>query len=165
MTDEPLDDVDRAILFELQQDARNNTNAEIAERVGVSASTVGKRISRLEEEGIIRGYLPEIDYGQAGFPLQVLFVCTTPITDREPLIKEALEVETVINAREMMTGQGNVHILVVGRANDDITHAAHEIDEIGFTVNDEILMRAEYTRPSVVFGLSDDGPAFGRRER
>lgn len=155
MTDSGLDAIDQAILFELQQNARNNTNAQIAESIGVSASTVGKRVSRLEDKGVIKGYHPELDYDQAGFPLQVLFICTTPITDREPHIKEALNLPMVVNIREMMTGEGNVHILVVGKANDDITRAAQQIDDIGFTVTDEILMRSEYTRPSVIFGDVD----------
>ncbi len=155
MADPGLDAIDQEILFELQQNARNNTNAQIAESIGVSASTVGKRISRLEDQGVIKGYHPELDYDQAGFPLQVLFICTTPITDREPHIREALELPMVVNIREMMTGQGNVHILVVGKVNDDITRAAQQIDDIGFTVTDEILMRSEYTRPSVVFGDGD----------
>lgn len=156
MSDDSLDETDRAILFELQDDARNNTNAEIAERVGVSASTVGKRIARLEEEGVIKGYRPDIDYERAGLPLYVLFICTTPITDRERLIKESLEIETVVNVREMMTGEGNVHIQVVGRTNDDITRAAHLIDDLGFTVTDEILMRDEYARPSELFSKGFD---------
>jgi DNA-binding Lrp family transcriptional regulator len=151
MVDDPLDNVDRAILFELQRDARNNTNADIAERIDVSASTVGKRIAQLETEGVLRGYDPDIDYERAGFPLQVLFICTVSITEREALIQEALEIDTVVNVREMMTGEGNVHIQVVGRTNDDITRSAHRIDALGFTVTDEILMRDEYTRPSIMF--------------
>ena len=51
-----------------------------------------------------------------------------------------------------MTGRNNVHIQVVGSSNDDITHIAHALDNIGYTVNDEILMRTEYNQPSVQFG-------------
>lgn len=157
MADEPLDDLDRAILYELQRDARNNSNTEIADRIGVSPSTVGKRISRLEDEGVIKGYRPEIDYERAGFPLHVVFVCTTSITDRESLIEEALSVETVVNVQEMMTGERNVLIEVVARENDEVTQAARRIDDLGFTVSDEILKRAEYPQPSVVFAEDDQG--------
>lgn len=156
MDEAPLDDLDRAILYELQRDARNNTNTEIADRVDVSPSTVGKRITRLEEEGIIKGYRPEIDYEQAGFPLHVVFVCTTSITDRESLIEEALGVDTVVNVQEMMTGERNVLIEVVARTNADVTKAARRIDDLGFTVTDEILKRAEYPQPSVVFSKPEE---------
>lgn len=154
MPEASLDSVDRAILFELQLDARNHTNADIAERVGVSPSTVGKRIARLEEQGVVRGYRPEIDYERAGLPLHVLFVCTASIADRATLIGEVLEFESVVNVREIMTGQRNVHIQVVGRENDDITRVAHEINSLGFTVNDELLMRAEFNRPSDIFSAT-----------
>ena len=53
MTLEGLDDLDRAILGALQRDARHTSSGEIAERMDVSASTVRKRIQRLESEGII----------------------------------------------------------------------------------------------------------------
>lgn len=155
MDDETLDDLDRAILYELQRDARN-TNADIADEVGVSPSTVGKRISRLEEEGVIKGYRPEIDYERAGFPLHVVFICTTSITDREPLIEEVLHIDTVVNVQEMMTGERNVLIEVVARTNEEVTQAALRIDDLGFTVADEILKRAEYPQPSVVFARGED---------
>lgn len=146
-----LDEIDRAILHALQEDARNNTNAAISEHVSVSASTVGKRISRLEERGVIKAHRSEIDYEKAGFPLHVLFICTAKITEREALIEQALELEGVINTRELMTGQENVHIQVVGASNDDITYIAHALDDMGYTVTDEILMRAEHHKPSVHF--------------
>lgn len=151
MTDASLDEVDRAILRALQEDARHHTNAEISERVDVSASTVGKRIAALEEQGVIKGYRTEIDYEEAGYPLLVLFICTAPITDRERLIRESLDLDGVVNVRELMTGVNNAHILVTGTANDDITRIAHQIDELGFNVSDEILLRNEYNEPSVHF--------------
>ena len=56
-----------------------------------------------------------------------------------------------------MTGDENVHIQAVGTSNDDITRIAHALDTMGYTVADEILMRAEYTQPSVDFdGVSFD---------
>ena len=146
-----LDEIDRSILYALQEDARQNTNAAISERVSVSASTVGKRISRLEDEGIIEGYQPNINYEEAGFPIQVLFICTAKITERESLIQKVLEFDGVSNVRELMTGERNVHIQVIGSSNDDITRIARELDEIGLTINDEILMRDEYNQPSVHF--------------
>ena len=146
-----LDEIDRAILHALQEDARQNTNAAISERVSVSASTVGKRISRMEDEGVINGYHPTIDYEEAGFPIQVLFICTAAIAEREALIEDTLVLDGVINVRELMTGERNVHILVIGSSNDDITRIAYELDNMGYRVTDEILMRDEYNQPSVHF--------------
>lgn len=151
-----LDEIDRAILHALQEDARNNTNAAISERVSVSASTVGKRIARLEKRGIITAHRTEIEYEEAGFPLCVLFLCTAKIVDREALAERALELPGVVTVRELMTGRENVHIQAVGASNDDITRIAHALDEMGFTVADEILMRAERSRPLADFAEARD---------
>lgn len=146
-----LDEVDREILFMLQEDARNHSNADISKAVGVSASTVGKRIKELENNGIIQGYYPIIDYDQAEIPLRVLFICTTSITDRANHIEEALDLRGVVNVRELMTGERNVLIEVVGRANEDITRLATAIDDLGIRINEEILVKNEYPRPASVF--------------
>lgn len=153
MSEPVLDEVDRAILYELQADARHNTNAAISDRVGVSASTVGKRITQLEDRGIIDGYRAEINYEAAGFPLHVLFVCTAPIADRADLIEQTFGIEGVLNVRELMTGRENVHIRVIAPENDEITRIAETLDTLGYSVTDEILLREEYHMPSIHFDV------------
>jgi DNA-binding Lrp family transcriptional regulator len=56
MADDDIDEVDEAILYALQTDARDMSSGDIAERAGTSDSTVRKRIKRLEEDGVIKGY-------------------------------------------------------------------------------------------------------------
>lgn len=142
------DEVDRAILAVLQADARRNTNAEVSERVGVSPSTVGKRIRRMERAGLISGYRTEVDYEAVGFSLRVLFVCTAPIAEREALSRAALEVSGVVHVRELMAGQENVHVEAACVSTDDVTRVARELDELGCTVTDEILIRSNHFRPA-----------------
>jgi DNA-binding Lrp family transcriptional regulator len=50
-----LDAIDWKILRELQDDGRI-TNVELSRRVGISAPPCLRRVKRLEEAGIIRGY-------------------------------------------------------------------------------------------------------------
>ena len=50
-----LDAIDWKILRELQADGRM-TNVELSNRVGISAPPCLRRVKRLEEAGIIRGY-------------------------------------------------------------------------------------------------------------
>jgi DNA-binding Lrp family transcriptional regulator len=50
-----LDAIDWKILKELQADGRM-TNVELSRRVGISAPPCLRRVKRLEETGIIRGY-------------------------------------------------------------------------------------------------------------
>jgi len=50
-----LDDINRRILRELEQDGRI-TNADLAAKVGLSASACLRRVQELEREGVIAGY-------------------------------------------------------------------------------------------------------------
>ena len=50
-----LDRIDRRILSDLQSNGRM-TNVELAERAGISAPPCLRRVRRLEDLGIIRGY-------------------------------------------------------------------------------------------------------------
>lgn len=147
MSQYQLDEIDRVVLQALQEDARHNTNAAISDRVSVSASTVRKRIEGLEESGVVEGYLPEVDYEQAGYPLQVLFVCSASISERDRLVRDTLDVSGVVNVRELMTGKDNVHIRAVGSSNQDITRIARALDQLGYAVADEIMMRSDRNRP------------------
>ena len=63
-----LDDLDRSILEELNADARRS-HREIAHRLKVSPTTVSARVSRLEAQGTIRGYIPVLDDEQLGWDL------------------------------------------------------------------------------------------------
>ncbi|ETX13596.1 AsnC family transcriptional regulator [Roseivivax halodurans JCM 10272] len=65
-----LDEIDRKILAELQQDGRM-TNVELARRVGISAPPCLRRVRALEEQGFIRGYHAEVDPRELGFEVQV----------------------------------------------------------------------------------------------
>ena len=62
---EELDKFDIAILAELQADARL-TNAELAQRVGLSAAPCWRRVRALEGAGFIKGYHAEIDRHRIG---------------------------------------------------------------------------------------------------
>lgn len=143
-----VDEVDRRILRALDDDARNNTNAAISDRVGVSASTVGNRIAALEERGIVTGYRTELDYGALELPLRVLFVCTAPITDRARMVEGVIDLPSVVSVRELMTGESNVHVEVVAATDEAVSAIARRIDELGLSVTEEILVKREYRRPS-----------------
>ena len=62
---ETLDKFDLTILNELQQNGRL-TNAELAQRVGLSAAPCWRRVRALEEAGFILGYHAEINRHKIG---------------------------------------------------------------------------------------------------
>ena len=68
ITDGALDDTNRQIVGELQQDARL-TLAELGRRVGLSSPAVGERLQRLEQDGAITGYRADVDPRALGLTL------------------------------------------------------------------------------------------------
>jgi DNA-binding Lrp family transcriptional regulator len=65
-----LDAFDLRILTALQADARL-TNAELAERVTLSASQCSRRRLRLERDGVVRGYRADLDPATLGLGVVV----------------------------------------------------------------------------------------------
>lgn len=63
-----LDATDWKILRELQNDGRM-TNVELSRRVGISAPPCLRRVKRLEESGIIRGYRALLNAPALGYDL------------------------------------------------------------------------------------------------
>jgi DNA-binding Lrp family transcriptional regulator len=155
MSDEEIDDVDKAILYALQEDARNMSSSDIAERTGTSDSTVRKRIQRLESGNIIKGYSVNVNYQRSGYPLRMLLYCTASIPERGNLISEILEIDGVVSVQELVTGEENLLVTVVGESDSDITPVAQELLDMGLTVADEVLVRSHETTPFGKFDPED----------
>jgi DNA-binding Lrp family transcriptional regulator len=66
-----LDELDAAILREMQADARR-TNRDIAAAVGIPPTTALDRTRSLRQRGVIRGALLDIDLAEIGRPVQAL---------------------------------------------------------------------------------------------
>lgn len=66
-----LDEVDRAILQRLSEDARIPNNA-LADSVGIAASTCLGRVRALRERGVIRGFHADVDPSAIGRPIQAM---------------------------------------------------------------------------------------------
>ncbi len=63
-----FDDLDRALLRALQEDARRS-NVELARLVDLSATGLQKRLRRLEEAGVIVGYAARLDREALGYDM------------------------------------------------------------------------------------------------
>jgi Lrp/AsnC family transcriptional regulator, leucine-responsive regulatory protein len=63
-----LDDIDTAILVNLQQDSRI-PYADLASKVGLSVGAVHERVKKLERKGVIRRYRVDVDPEAIGLKL------------------------------------------------------------------------------------------------
>lgn len=66
-----LDELDVKILRSMNKNARKSFR-DIARELGISLSTVSHRVKRLEESGVIKGYVPALDAQRIGFDLVVI---------------------------------------------------------------------------------------------
>ena len=92
-----LDRIDRLILHELQLDAKIS-NQSLAGRVSLSESACLRRVRRLEESGMLRGYVGLVDQSMAGYPDNVFVQITlvsqqqSDLADFENAVREIPEV-------------------------------------------------------------------------
>lgn len=147
-----LDEVDKRILYHLVQDARNTSAPQIADEVNVSPATIRNRIHQLEDEGILEGYHAQIDYERVEGRLTNLFVCTVPVAERDRLAQQVLDVPGVVHVRELMTGQGNLHVKAVGEDMGDLSRISRKLTNLGLEIRDEHLLQREHHRPYHAFG-------------
>jgi DNA-binding Lrp family transcriptional regulator len=71
MPSERLDRTDRAIVAELQNDARVS-NKDLAARVGLAPSTCLERVRALRARGVLRGFHAEVDRDALGRSLEAI---------------------------------------------------------------------------------------------
>jgi DNA-binding Lrp family transcriptional regulator len=148
MAYEEIDELDKEILYILQKNPRRVTCKDIAAQINCSSSNkVQNRIQHLEAEGIIRGYRAIVDYQKSGYPLRMLFYCTASISKRDDFISDILAVNGVVSVQELVSGEQNLLVTVVGESDSEITIVAQELLDMGLTIADEVLMRAHERAP------------------
>ena len=112
---ETLDELDRQIIDALRDDARLSARA-IGRRLGVAAGTVGQRVSRLEQSGVIRGYTAIVEPASMGRPLG--FVVGLQIAQGTPLDGILAELMAIPEIDEVLVVTGRWDLMVIGRVAD-----------------------------------------------
>ncbi|WP_026155186.1 Lrp/AsnC family transcriptional regulator [Paracoccus sp. N5] len=115
-----LDATDRRILTVLQRDGRK-TNADLAAEVGLSASACHRRVQRLEEAGVIRGYVALLDARKLERPTTVFVEITLSGQADELLEAFEREVRKIPDVLEchLMAGSADYLLKVVAQDTDD----------------------------------------------
>jgi len=124
----PLDRTDLGLLAALRSNPKAS-HAELARDVGIARGTVYSRLDRLEAEGVIAGYGPDIDATRAG--LGVLAFTTLEISQGShdetvralAAIIEVIEVNTV-------TGSGDLLCRIVARSNDHLHDILQRVADV-----------------------------------
>jgi DNA-binding Lrp family transcriptional regulator len=125
-----LDQFDLKLLAALEADGRL-TNAELAEKVGLSASQCSRRRIRLEETGIIEGYSARLNAARLGIGLLALIQVTL-----SPHSKENAK-----NFRDFVNGVEEIQeaYALTGDADYLLKVAAPDLSGVSRIINDLIL--------------------------
>ena len=125
---ETLDRYDIQILTELQADARL-TNAELSQRVGLSAAPCWRRVRALEEAGFIKGYHAEIDRHKIGLGV-LAFVrldADRNTGERTREMEDAIRQIPEIVSCHYISGAGTFELQVVSRDLDTFSQFARKV--------------------------------------
>ncbi len=121
-----LDATDQSIVDALRRDGRATFGA-IGADVGLSPSAVARRVARLEQVGIIRGYTAIVDDERLGGSLQAFALLTFVGNARVPDIARIGEGMPEVEA--VFTTAGDPDALVRFRVRD-LAHLTSAIDRI-----------------------------------
>lgn len=139
-----MDDVDSALVAELQADARI-TNRELAARVGVAPSTALERVRALQRRGVIRGYHAEVDPGHLGRGVQALVSVLVRPPDRA-------RIDAFLAYAERLPQVVDIYLLT-GNEDFILNVAVPDTDALYALVIDELSARPEVSnvRTSIVY--------------
>lgn len=132
-----LDQYDVRLLSELQVDSAL-TNDQLAERVGLSASAVQRRVRRLERSGVIERQVAIVDPARVG--RSALFIVGVEVERERP--------ELVRKLREWIAGEPSVQqaYYVTGTADYVLIVATRDIAEFDSLMSEFILANPNVRR-------------------
>jgi DNA-binding Lrp family transcriptional regulator len=147
-----LDTIDWKILRELQDDGRI-TNVELSKRVGISAPPCLRRVKRLEEAGIIRGYRAMLNSPALG--LEVVAFCMIGLNHQSETELKAFADRTtgwpIVRAAWMVSGESDFLLHCV--ASDLTSFQTFVIEELTSSPNVDTVRTALTIRQ-----VKDEGP-------
>lgn len=117
--DDSLDDIDRGILGELQEDGRRPFR-EIARTLGVSERTVRARVRRMQDAGLLR-FLAFIDPQQLEHSVLALLLLRVE-ADAHDRVVDTLTSWPEVSYVSTLMGRADIYAQVICRDNDALWH-------------------------------------------
>jgi len=143
-----IDALDWQILSQLERHARM-TWAELANQLGVSPPAAADRVRKLEEAGVIRGYLTQIDAHRVGYDLTAFIAVTLEHPrDRDGFLAE-VDSNPAIQECHHIAGDGDYLLKVRCRGTQGlerlITHQLKELPGVAQTRTTIVLSTVKET--------------------
>jgi DNA-binding Lrp family transcriptional regulator len=122
------ENLDRKLVNSLLGDGRASLRS-LAEELDVSVTTVSNHLSDLEDQGIIQGYTPKVDYDKLGYDVTAILQLKVEGTALEDVTADLREHRQMVSVYEVT---GDHDIIAIGKFEDtdDMN------DEIKLLLND-----------------------------
>lgn len=113
-----LDALDVDLLRALRQSPRAGV-LELSRTLGVARGTVQSRLDRLERDGVVTGYGPDVDVTAAGFPVQAFVTLEIAQGALDDVAAELAALPAVLEAHAT-TGASDVLCRLAASSHEDL---------------------------------------------
>jgi Lrp/AsnC family leucine-responsive transcriptional regulator len=160
-----LDATDLAILDQLQRNCKQPL-AEIGKQVGLTASSVVERIKKLEDAGVVRGYVALVDARSVGKDVTAFIgVSISHPRAFEPFEKEIESAADVLECHHV-TGQHTLMLKVKTESTETLEQLIDQIRRIeGVTRTETMVVLSTHTERTRIALDACDAPLPRRSRR
>ncbi|MDX2602569.1 Lrp/AsnC family transcriptional regulator [Streptomyces caniscabiei] len=134
-----LDDIDWAIIEQLQQDARLSLS-ELGRRVSLSPSATTERVRNLESLGVITGYHATVDLAKVGYPVLAVVRLKYPGNRHQPLHRLLAERREILECLRT-TGDDCYTLKVAATSMEHLETLMDELAGFGTTTTSVVYSR------------------------
>ncbi len=153
-----IDGTDRRIIATLRSHPRCSMT-ELARRAGVARGTALSRLRRLEEEGVIKGYGPDLDGAKVGFSVTAFTTLEISQNTLEATVSQLAQIPEVMEVHTI-TGSGDLLCRISATSNDhlhQVIQAVVAIPEVTRSSSD-LCLRTSLRRELADLIVHDCGP-------
>ncbi len=108
------ENLDRKLVNELLGDGRASLRS-LAEDLDVSVTTVSNHLSTLEDEGIIDGYTPKVDYDALGYDVTAILQLKVEGSSLPEVTETLRQHKQMVSVYEVT---GNYDVIAIGKFSD-----------------------------------------------
>ncbi|ELY95152.1 transcriptional regulator, AsnC family protein [Natrialba hulunbeirensis JCM 10989] len=119
------ENLDQDLVNELLKDGRSSLRS-LAEELDVSVTTISNHLSDLEEEGVIRGYTPIINYDKAGYDVTAIMQIKAEGHALQEITETLRDHEQMISVYEV-TGDYDIIAIDKFKDTDDMNNEIKQL--------------------------------------
>jgi DNA-binding Lrp family transcriptional regulator len=115
-----LDELDKKIIKALNKNARMSFR-QVAKKLKISPTTLHNKVRKLENSGILKGYIPLIDTESVGYNLTAI-IGLRVIQDKDIEVQEVISKLPQVGAIYEITGEWDLILICYFKGRNDLTY-------------------------------------------